>query len=128
MPPVDVDRLSTWIPYRPSFCKSCWAGCCRLPVEAGVDDMVRLGLVHEDEARGSLKKIARKLISDGRVHNFRASTGLFTLAQTPAGDCVYLDPKTRHCTTYETRPEVCRRFPTTLGPKPGFCPAKAKAP
>jgi Fe-S-cluster containining protein len=127
MPFVDVDRLSTWTPYKPSFCKSCWAGCCRLPVEASPADMVRLGLITEDESRGSLKKHARRLISEGLVKSFRATTGLFTLSQTPAGDCVYLDPKTRFCTTYETRPDVCRKFPATLGPKLGFCPALAKS-
>jgi Fe-S-cluster containining protein len=97
-----------------------------LPVEATADDMVRLGLISPDDAGGSLKKIARRLTSEGIVHSFRATTGLFTLAQTPAGDCIYLHPVQRQCTVYEKRPSVCRRFPE-IGPRPGFCPMREKA-
>jgi Fe-S-cluster containining protein len=96
-------------------------------VEADAADMVRLGLISADEAGGSLKKSARRLISEGVVHSFRASTGLFTLAQTPAGDCINLDPVARRCTVYEKRPNVCRQFPAEIGPRVGFCPAQDKA-
>ncbi len=84
--------------------------------------MVRLGLITEDEALGSLKKVARRLESEGYVRQFRAATGIFTLAQSPAGDCIFLG-KDRLCTRYETRPNVCRSFPS-IGPKPGYCPEK----
>ncbi len=87
--------------------------------------MVRLGLISEDESRGSLKKVARRLESKGYVRLFRAVSGIFTLAQTPAGDCVFLG-KDRLCTRYETRPNVCRSFPD-IGPKPGFCPQKRRS-
>ena len=119
----DLDKLSNWTRFRPSLCKGCWAGCCRLPVEATADDLVRLGLLSPDEATGSLKKVARRLMSDGVVHQFRASTGLFTLAQTPDGDCRFLGKEDRLCTVYERRPGVCRRFPE-VGPRPGHCPAR----
>ena len=119
----DLDKLSNWTRFRPSLCRGCWAGCCRLPVEATADDLVRLGLLSADEAQGSLKKAARRLMAAGVVHQFRASTGLFTLAQTPDGDCIYLGKDDRLCTVYERRPSVCRRFPE-VGPRPGHCPAR----
>src|SRR4051812_12082488 len=125
MPDADPGRLSTWTPYRPSACGSCLAGCCRLPVEATAKDLVRLGLLTADEAGGSLKKVARRLTSQGIVHSFRATTGLFTLAQTPGGDCIYLGPVDRRCTRYDQRPDVCRRFPE-VGPRPGYCPHATK--
>lgn len=58
----------------------------------------------------------------GMVKNFRVKTGLFTLAQRPNGDCLYLDSE-RRCTIYDKRPSVCRRFPE-IGPRPGHCPAE----
>jgi len=54
-----------------------------------MDDLVRLGLVPRDEARGSPKKIARELTRRGIVKSWRAKTGFFLLEQTPAGDCLY---------------------------------------
>lgn len=117
----NFDQLSQWTKFRPSLCKGCYAACCRLPVEATVADLVRLGLAGEDEAQGSLKKLARRLESQGVVRFFRASTGLFTLAQTVAGDCIYLGLD-RQCKVYDRRPDVCRRFPD-VGPRPGYCPA-----
>ncbi|MBX9765905.1 MAG: YkgJ family cysteine cluster protein, partial [Bdellovibrionales bacterium] len=38
------------------------------------------------------------------------------------GDCYFLEAKTRRCTVYEKRPQVCRFFPERMGPKLGFCP------
>lgn len=120
---ADLDQLSKWTRFRPSLCRGCWAGCCRLPVEANAADLVRLGILGEDEAAGSLKKAARRLTTAGLVHQFRASTGIFTLAQTPGGDCIYLGAD-RQCTVYDRRPGVCRRFPETAGPRVGHCPAR----
>ncbi|MCX6111428.1 MAG: YkgJ family cysteine cluster protein [Proteobacteria bacterium] len=117
-----LDNLANWTKFRPKLCQGCTAGCCRLPVEANAFDMVRLGLLHEDEACGGLKKAAKHLLSTGKIRQFRASTGLFTLMQTMAGDCTYLGPD-RRCTVYENRPGVCRRFPE-VGPRPGYCPAR----
>ncbi len=117
-----TDRLSLWSKFKPSLCKDCWAGCCTLPVEATASDLVRLGLISQDEVPGGLKKAAKRLISTGQVKQYRANIGVFTLGQTPSGDCLYLG-KDRRCTVYELRPNVCRKFPE-IGPKPGFCPAE----
>jgi Fe-S-cluster containining protein len=122
----DLDKLSRWTRFKPSLCRGCWAGCCRLPVEANVDDLVRLGLVSPDEAVGSLKRVARRLIGSGKVHQYRAATGIFTMAQKPNGDCLFLG-NDRLCTVYNQRPDVCRSFPT-IGPRPGFCPARKQSP
>ena len=124
--PCHIDRPSTWRPYRSGLCQGCEAGCCQLPVEADAADLVRLGLLHGDEAAGSLKKAARRLIKERVVRSFRAATGLFTLEQKANRDCVFLD-ENRRCRVYDKRPEVCRRFPT-IGPRPGFCPAKKSLP
>jgi len=122
----DLDKLSRWTRFKPSLCRGCWAGCCRLPVEATIDDLVRLGLVGPDEAVGSLKKVARRLIANGKVHQYRAVTGIFTLAQKPNGDCHFLGTD-RLCTIYDQRPDVCRKFPS-VGPRPGYCPARKQSP
>lgn len=119
-----LDRLSNWTKYRPRLCDGCWSACCRLPVEASAADLVRLGVLAEDEASGSLKKAARRLESEGIIRQFRATNGIFTLAQSPTGDCIYLG-KDRLCTVYERRPDVCRRFPD-IGPRPGYCPSLRK--
>lgn len=116
------DLPSTWPRWRPGLCQGCSARCCTLPVEASIDDLVRMGLVTADEAHGSLKKVAKTLIRTGAVKNYRAKTGLFTLSQRPNGDCLYLDAN-RRCTIYDTRPRVCRLFPE-IGPRPGHCPAE----
>jgi Fe-S-cluster containining protein len=55
------------------------------------------------------------------VRSYHPPTGLFILEQRYGRDCVFLDTKTRRCTVYEKRPEVCRRFPK-IGPRPGYCP------
>ncbi len=34
-----------------------------------------------------------------------------SLVEYPDGDCILLDPKTRHCTVYEARPIQCRTWP-----------------
>lgn len=117
----DAQRPSEWIKYRTGMCKGCWGGCCTLPVEASAVDLIRLGLITEDEAAVSLKKVARRLESEGMIQAFVARTQLFVLEQRHGRDCIFLHPKTRLCTVYEKRPEVCRQFPK-IGPRPGFCP------
>lgn len=117
----DPQRPSEWIKYRSGMCQGCWGGCCTLPVEASVSDLVRLGLVSEDEACGSLKKVARRLEKEGVIQAFVQRSQLFVLEQRNGRDCVFLHPRTRLCTVYEKRPEVCRQFPR-IGPRPGYCP------
>jgi uncharacterized protein len=35
----------------------------------------------------------------------------FSLVEYPDGDCILLDPKTRHCLAYQARPVQCRTWP-----------------
>jgi uncharacterized protein len=121
---VDLDRMSTWIAYKPSLCNNCQAMCCQLPVDATVDDLVRLEVLSIDESLWSARKIARKLQQEGIVVSFRATKMLFQLAQKSNRDCIFLG-EDRLCTVYEKRPDVCRRFPT-CSPRPNFCPATSK--
>ncbi|MCM0606451.1 MAG: YkgJ family cysteine cluster protein [Xanthomonadaceae bacterium] len=123
---TDPARPSTWKKYKKGMCDGCWSGCCTLPVEASVNDLIRLGLASKDEAAMSLKPIAKRLIKDRIIQKFDAKSQLFVLAQRAGRDCIYLHEKTRLCTVYEKRPSVCRGFPTELGPKPGYCPERRK--
>lgn len=122
---VDIDRPSTWTKFKPSLCAGCHGNCCKLHVDARVPDLVRLGVLTADEALWSAKKIARKLESLKLIQSYRASTMKFTLSQRINGDCIFLDEKTRLCTVYEKRPDVCRQFPQ-VGPRPGWCPESRK--
>lgn len=121
-----IDKLSKWVPYKNGLCEGCFSACCTLPVEANLDDLIRMGYVDPSEAMASPKKIARRLIQQGIIKTFRAKNGIYTLEQTGTGDCIFLD-KNRLCSIYEKRPEVCRLFPK-IGPRPGFCPGKLRRP
>jgi Fe-S-cluster containining protein len=121
---VNFDKISTWIKFRPTLCEGCTALCCSLPLELDKNDLLRLGLVSEDEIAGSLKKVAKRLQGEKIIKNFRAATGLFTLAQKMDGTCIFLNEK-KQCTVYSNRPKVCREFPQ-IGPRPGYCPCIKK--
>ncbi len=123
---VDKDRPSTWKPYDSTFCVSCQANCCAMPVEVKGSDLVRLKLVSDDELMNSVKKVAKKLKKSGVISSYRDGTDFFMLTQRPNGDCYFLDPKSRFCTVYENRPDTCREFPAKLGTRVGFCPAEKK--
>lgn len=97
-----------------------------MPVEVKLSDLIRLGVVAEDEAAGSIKKLAKRLSREGIISSYRHGTELFMLTQKNGRDCHFLDSKTRLCTVYEKRPDVCRKFPD-IGPRPGFCPKTPKA-
>lgn len=118
---TDKDRPSTWRAYKDGMCKGCYGSCCTMPVEVKISDLIRLGVTTEDEAQGSLKKLAKRLMKEGIVVSYRAGTEFFMLAQKTNEDCLFLDSKTRLCTVYENRPDTCRKFPA-IGPRPGFCP------
>lgn len=125
---VSIERPSTWVPFKNAKqCDGCFAGCCTLPVETSAADLMRLGVLTEDEAASSLKKAFRRLHKEGIIRSFHAPTQLFILEQRNGRDCIYLHPKTRLCTVYEKRPEVCRLFPK-IGPRPGYCPQKKNVP
>ena len=116
----DVQRPSTWVKFKKNLCDGCWSGCCTLPLEASAFDLIRLGLITEDEAASSLKKVARRLMKEGYIQAFQAKSQLFVIEQRNGRDCIFLG-KDRLCTVYEKRPEVCRSFPK-IGPRPGYCP------
>jgi Fe-S-cluster containining protein len=96
-----------------------------MPVEVKLSDLIRLGVTDEDEAGGSIKKLANRLKRERIITSYRQGTEFFMLAQKANRDCLYLDSKTRRCTVYEKRPDTCRAFPS-IGPRPGFCPGFSK--
>src|SRR5437868_639795 len=120
---IDKDRPSSWVKHRESLCRGCQANCCAMLLEVTVDDLIRLGLCTEDEARISLKKVFKRLRKEGVAMSYRDGTGLFLLQSKANSDCQFLDSYTRLCTVYEKRPDVCRKFPS-IGPRPGYCPAQ----
>lgn len=121
----DVDRPSTWRPYKTGLCNGCSGGCCTMPVEVKLSDLIRLGVTDVDEAQGSIKKLAKRLIKEGVIVSYRAGTEFFMLQQKSNNDCQFLDLRTRLCTVYEKRPDTCRGFPS-IGPRPGYCPASPR--
>jgi uncharacterized protein len=93
-----------------------------MPVEVRATDLVRLGLVAQDELDQSIKKVAKRLKKDGIISTYREGTEFFMLTQKSNDDCYFLDSNTRLCTVYERRPDTCRDFPVKVGPRLGFCP------
>lgn len=122
---MDIDRPSTWKKYVSGMCTGCHGGCCTMPVEVGGKDLIRLGVVTEDEITHSLKKTVKRLLREKIIVSYRQGTDLFMLSQKANRDCLFLNSETRLCTVYEKRPEVCRQFPS-IGPRPGFCPVGKK--
>lgn len=120
---ADKDRPSSWGKFKEENCTSCIAACCMMPVEIRLSDLVRLGLAEEGEL--SPKKVAKRLSQKGIVRSYRSNTGLFMLQQQADGSCAFLGAD-RLCTVYEKRPDTCRGFPLTLGPRIGFCPYTSK--
>ncbi|MFZ9596131.1 MAG: YkgJ family cysteine cluster protein [Bdellovibrionia bacterium] len=120
MSTVRIEQPSTWVKYRKGLCEGCWSGCCTLPVEVSASDLIRLGLITEEEAALSLKQVAKKLLKQKVIQAYQARSQLFVLAQKSGRDCLFLD-ENRLCQVYAKRPEVCRKFPA-IGPRPGFCP------
>ena len=121
----DAQRPSEWVRYRTGMCEGCWSGCCTLPLEASLGDLVRLELVSEEEASSTApKKIAKRLFDGGWIQAFTSKSQIFVIAQRFGRDCIFLDAD-RRCTVYDKRPEVCRRFPR-IGPRPGYCPSAKK--
>ncbi|MBL7544933.1 MAG: YkgJ family cysteine cluster protein [Bdellovibrionaceae bacterium] len=120
---IDIDRPSTWRKFSSDeACRSCNASCCTMPVEVTLSDLIRLNLVSEDEVQNlTVRKIAKRLVKEKWITSYREATGLFMLTQKANRDCIFLDSKTRLCTSYSTRPDVCRQFPA-IGPRPGYCP------
>ena len=119
-----VDQPQSWKKYRKGDCEGCWAACCTMPVEMRADDAVRLELCHVDEIEDNPRKVARKLLKTGIIASYREKTGIYTLARTASGDCIYLTLN-RTCEVYDKRPKTCREFPN-VSSRPGFCPCFKK--
>ncbi|MBT0570312.1 YkgJ family cysteine cluster protein [Curvibacter sp. CHRR-16] len=119
---VDVDRLDTWSRYRNGLCDTCQANCCTMPLEVGLPDLIRLGVVDPFEAEyEEPRRIAKRLEKAGIIEHFNHKHCLFTIARRAGGDCRFLDAQTRRCTVYEQRPDTCRLHPQKKSPKPGYC-------
>ena len=122
---VDIENTDTWTKYRKPLCDTCIANCCRMPVEVTIDDLIRLGVVDAFATEERLKRVATKLKKVGVIEHYTPSRAIFTLARRANLDCIYLDQKSRRCTVYNVRPEICRKHPQ-IGPKPGYCPYETK--
>lgn len=120
IPAADVNRPETWVKFRPALCVSCSAGCCTLPVEVKLTDLVRMHLIDAFEMEEPAAAITKRLRRAGVIERFNSKSGLFTLARRADGSCLYLDPRTRRCTIYAERPDTCRNHPR-IGPRPGYC-------
>jgi Fe-S-cluster containining protein len=121
---VDPAKPRTWVPYNENNCIGCKSGCCTLPVEVDIEDLILMDLVSREEYLESPKKVAQALIKKKIVTELRAKTGLFVLQQRENMDCVFLD-KQRLCKIYDKRPKVCRNFPK-VSARPNFCPYQSK--
>ncbi|WP_028238234.1 YkgJ family cysteine cluster protein [Stutzerimonas azotifigens] len=123
--PADPDRLDTWARYAKGLCRDCRATCCSLPVEVGIEDLIRLELADPFERDEPPRQIARRLMKAGVVEHFNQKQARFTLARHSSGDCLFLDRQTRLCTVYARRPDTCRNHPQ-IGPRPGYCAYQPK--
>lgn len=120
---VDIENPETWIPYKKSLCLDCWSGCCTLVVEVTAEDLIRLELTDQWEIENSLKNLIKRLKKERIIKRYNFKKSKFVLEQNGGEDCIYLD-QNRNCSVYEKRPSVCRKHPTILGPRPGWCPYK----
>jgi hypothetical protein len=123
--PADPTRTETWTKYRPGLCEDCLAGCCRLPVEVRIEDLVGMELIDPFAAGEPAKELAKKLRKSGVVAHFNYKHSIFTLAQRANADCLFLDQISRRCTIYEQRPGTCRNHPR-IGPRAGYCAFQPK--
>jgi uncharacterized protein len=122
---ADPDNTATWAKYSAKLCRHCTAGCCRLPVEVKIPDLVRLGQLDEFCRHEEPRLLARQLIKRGIVEHFHARSATYTLSRRADGSCLFLDPHDQRCTVYANRPDTCRNHPL-IGPRPGYCPFQRK--
>ena len=66
--------------------------------------------VTEDEIR-DLALAMQLAEEDFRQKYVRKVGSKFSLKEYPDGDCILLDPETRHCLAYKARPVQCRTWP-----------------
>ncbi len=82
-------------------CTQCGACCSGEP-----------GYVFIDEAETTAMAAELKLSVEEFERKFTRRVGnLSSLNEYPDGDCIFLDPKSRHCLVYKARPIQCRTWP-----------------
>ena len=82
-------------------CTQCGACCSGEPGYVFVSD---------DEIAAMAKRLQMSL--EAFEHKFVRSVGAEkSLVEYPDGDCIFLDPDSRHCLVYEERPVQCRTWP-----------------
>lgn len=82
-------------------CTACGKCCSGGPgyVWVTADEIVQLARVMELSEEEFRNRFVRKV-------------GIrFSLVEYPDGDCILLDPETRHCLAYQARPVQCRTWP-----------------
>ncbi len=82
-------------------CTQCGACCSGEPGYVWVDEAEILAMA--DEMKMSVDVFEHKFVRDLGYDK--------SLLEYPDGDCILLDPETRKCTVYETRPIQCRTWP-----------------
>ena len=86
-------------------CKKCPGYCCSYPViTLTKKDIKRLAKAHELTPEEAQKKFTRKAHGYKRVMR-RKKDDIYGKI------CRFFDTDKRRCTTYDSRPEVCRDFP-----------------
>jgi len=102
------------VPVRAKYsCAKCPAYCCSYPeIEVTARDVERLarhfGLRPREAEERFTKYDAREKVRSLRHRKDRIFDSV----------CTFLDQKTRRCTVYESRPNVCRGFPDS--PRCGY--------
>jgi len=121
---IDYLRPSTWISYSRADCQKCHGDCCRLPVEVSHSDLVRMDLATAEELEWDERVVIKRLKKNHIIRLYDQKNKIATLTQMADSRCLFLDEKGR-CKIYEKRPNTCRKFPE-VGPRPDYCPFKAK--
>ncbi len=96
-----------------------------MPVVVTSEELYHMGFLDYDKVNGPLKRVAARLIKQGLIASYNDRNRTFRIKQLKGGDCVFLDEK-RLCKIYESRPNICRRFPDN-SVRPGFCPSQRQA-
>lgn len=109
-----------WTKYEDFLCAKCEATCCYMPVEADVNDLVKLGILSEFHLELDELEQKKDALKHKDIIRYNSKNSMYTLKQQASGACIYLDLKKKNCTVYEDRPKTCRNHPQ-VGPKPGYC-------
>ncbi|TWU15154.1 YkgJ family cysteine cluster protein [Allorhodopirellula heiligendammensis] len=82
-------------------CTQCGACCSGEPGYVFIDESETAAMAKELEL--SVAEFERKFT--------RPVGNQTSLIEYPDGDCIFLDPKSRHCLVYQARPIQCRTWP-----------------